>query len=231
MTKKHARQYFICSPNFKSHNFWNRESLHACCLHLQRKHHSTFLVCPQHLMLGTLWLQSPAHVKQWVLREAKFFCTRPSSWLYVRNRHKRELFFGTKKLTTLQIFKPLFKQLGFYKSHQSLLSRNSFLVLDSGITPKWVLPSSLLTGWRMLSARKGSRATGRPSRTYLSWTSSHPRKIIMFWRSSFLMIPTSTSTFTPMGTLRNTLCTLLQPSASSSRRGWTQGVGILRRLF
>ena len=36
----------------------------------------------------------------------------------------------------LQIFKPPSKQLGSYKFHQSLLSRNPCLVLDSGSMPK-----------------------------------------------------------------------------------------------
>jgi hypothetical protein len=43
------------------------------------------------------------------------------------------------------------------------------------------------------------------------------------------MIPTSTCPFTPVGTPRNSLCTLLHSSASSSRRVWAQSVGKLRK--
>ncbi len=45
------------------------------------------------------------------------------------------------------------------------------------------------------------------------------------------MIPVSTCPSTPVGTLRNTLHTSLQSSASSSRRGWMQSAGGLERLL
>ncbi len=76
-------------------------------------------------------------------------------------------FLGPRNLCILQIFKPPSKRLGSYKFHRSLLSRNSCLVPDSGSTPKWVPPSRLPTGWIMLSGRKGSWATERPSCTCL----------------------------------------------------------------
>ncbi len=119
-----------------------------------------FLVLQLCFMLRTLWIQNPAHVKQCNLQEAKFFCSRPSNWLYMRSRHKQVFFLGQRIFCILQIYKPSFKRLGSYEFCRILLSRNSCLVPNSGSMPKWVPPSRLPTGWIMLSARKGSWATG-----------------------------------------------------------------------
>jgi hypothetical protein len=47
-----------------------------------------------------------------------------------------KVFLGPRNFCILQIFKPPFEQLGSYEFRQSLLSRNSCLVPDSGSTPK-----------------------------------------------------------------------------------------------
>ncbi len=121
-----------------------------------------------------------------------------------------KLILEPRKFCILRIFKPPFKRMGSYKFCQSLFSRNSCWVPDSGIMPKWVLPSSLLTGWRMQSMRKGSCPTGLSFCTYLWLMLSRPRKNLNYSRSSFQMRHTSVSLFTPGGTTRNTLRTLLQ---------------------
>ncbi len=140
-------------------------------------------------------------------------------------------FLGPRNFRLLQIFKPPFKWLGSYKFLQSLLSRNSCLVLDSGNTPKWVPPSSLQMGWSTMSARKGSYPTSRPFHTYLRLTSSRPRKNLKFSRSSFRMDFTSVCPFTPVETMRNTLHTSLQSSKSLIKRGCPRSVGYFPRLL
>ncbi len=87
-------------------------------------------VCLGHFEFKTLLMSSSVFSKRPI-----FFCTRPSNWLYVRNRYKR-VFLGPRIFCILQIFKPPFERLGSYKFCQSLLSRNSCWVLDSGNTPK-----------------------------------------------------------------------------------------------
>ncbi len=73
MTKKHAPQYFICSLNFKSHNF-QTESHYKCVAPTYRGSATlSFLVLQLYSTLRTLWIQNPAHVKQCVLQEAKNF--------------------------------------------------------------------------------------------------------------------------------------------------------------
>ncbi len=131
------------------------------------------------------------------IERPKIFCTRPSNWLYVQNWHKQVFFLGPRKFRILQIFKPPFIWLGSYE-RQSLLSRNSCLVPDSGSMPKWVPPSSLLMGWNMPSTRKGSWAIGRPFHMYQRLTLSRPRKNLKFSRSSFQTSPTSVCPFMPM---------------------------------
>ncbi len=75
----------------------------------------------------------------------------------------------SQKFSILQsfFFKPSCKRCGFYEFCQSLLSINSCLVPDSGSMLKWVLPSRLLRGWRVLNASKGSWAIGHLSRMSL----------------------------------------------------------------
>ncbi len=163
-------------------------------------------------------------------KRQKFFCAGPSNWSYVRNQHK-QVFWGPRNFRILRIFKPPFKWLGSYKFRWSFLSRNSCLIPDSGSTPKWVPPSSLLTSWRMQSVRKGSCPTGHPFCTYLWLTSSRPRKNLNFSRSSFRTRHTSACPFTPMGTMRNTLHTSLQSSVSSMTRGCPRSAGCLPRLL
>ncbi len=138
---------------------------------------------------------------------------------------------GPGKFCILQIFKPPFEWLDSYEFCWSLLSRNSCWLPDSGSTPKWVHPSSPQTGWRMLSARKGSCPTGRPFCMYPWLTSSRPRKNLNFSRSSFQMHHTSVSLFTPGGTTRNTLRTSLRSFVSSSKRGCPRSALYLPRLL
>ncbi len=100
----------------------------------------------------------------------KYFYTRPSSWSYMRNRDKQEFFWDKEFLN------PAF----FFSSQHSSgwVSTSSAKVFVQEAhaqyrpTPKWVLPSSLLTGWKIPNARKGSWAIGHPSRMSLRWIST-----------------------------------------------------------
>jgi hypothetical protein len=135
MTKKHAPQYFICNFNFKSHNFKIESPFKRVAPTYRGSTSLSFLspcytLCLGHFEFKTLLTSSSAFSEK-----PKKFCTRPSNWSYVQNRHK-EVFLGPRNFCILQIFKPPFKPLGSYKFRQSHLTRNSCLVLDSGSTPK-----------------------------------------------------------------------------------------------
>ncbi len=96
MTKKHALQYFICGHNFKSHNFQTESPFkHAAstCRGSTTLSFSSpcYALCLGHFEFKTLLTLSSAFSER-----AKFFCTRPLNWSYVRNWHK-QVFFGTKK--------------------------------------------------------------------------------------------------------------------------------------
>ena len=146
MTKKHAPQYFICSLNFKSYNFQTESHFKHVAPTYRGSTTLSFLVLQLCLMLRTLWIQNPAHLKQCVLQEAQFFCTRPSSWLYVRNPHKRELFFWNQDNFALCKF------LSHYSSGWVSTSPAEVFFQETpakyrtlAVRQKWVLPSSLLT--------------------------------------------------------------------------------------
>ena len=157
MTKKHAPQYFICNPNFESHNFWTESLFKRVASTYRGSTTLCFLACLQCLTLRTLWIQNLAYIKQCILQKPRFFLYQTiQSVVRAELAQARVLFLEPRNHCILQFFKPPFKRLGSYESCQSLLSRNLFLVLDSGSLPKWVLPSSLPMGWRILSARKGS---------------------------------------------------------------------------
>ncbi len=160
MTKKNALQYFICSLNFKSHNFQTESPFkHVAPTYRWSTTLSfcspCYTLCLGHFEFKTLLTSSSAFSKR-----PKYFCTKPSNRSYVRNRHKPAFFLGPRFFCILQIFKLPFKQLGSYKFHQSLLSRNSCLVPDSGSMPKWVPPQ---VSWWVDGCRVWERAAEQPA--------------------------------------------------------------------
>ena len=92
MTNEDAPQYLICSLNFKSRNFQTESLLMRVASTYRGSTTLCFSVLQLCLMLRILLIQNPAHVEQWVLGEANFFCTRPSNQSYVQNRHKQVFF-------------------------------------------------------------------------------------------------------------------------------------------
>jgi hypothetical protein len=90
-----------------------------------------YALCLGHFEFKTLLTLSSAFSERPI-----FFCTRPSNRSYVQNRHKRVFFLRPRNFCILQNYKPPFEGLGSYEFRQSLLSRNSCLVPDSGSTPK-----------------------------------------------------------------------------------------------
>ncbi len=230
MTKKHAPQYFICRPNFKSHNFWTESLFKHVSFTYRGSTTLHFLVCLQCLMLRTLWIQDPAHVKQCVLQRPIFFCTGPSNWWYVRIQQKQEFFFWNQEIFAL------YKFLSHHSSGWVPMSPTKVFFQEThgqyqtlALRPKWVLPSRLPKGWRIPSARRAAKQPA--ARMLLRRISCHPRSNLKSWMSGIRMIPISTCPSSPVGTPRNTLRTLLQSSTSSTRRGWTQSAGSLERLL
>jgi hypothetical protein len=135
MTKKHAPQYFICNLNFKSHNFQTESPFkHVPPTYRESTNFSFFSPCyaPHlgHFEFKNLLTLSSAFSKR-----AKF--SVPDHPIgRACGIGTSELFLGPIFFCILRIFKPPFKRLGSYKFRQSLLSRNSCLVPDSGSTPK-----------------------------------------------------------------------------------------------
>ncbi len=159
----------------------------------------------------------------------KFFCTRPSNQLYLQNQHKQVLFwdqenFAFRLQATIQVAVFI-----------GVLPKTSFkkLLLGTGLWQHAKMRTSLksLDGLKNAECKKSCWATGRPYHTYLWLTSSPPRKKRIFSRSSFQTRHTLVCPFTHVGTMRNILHTLLQPSESSIKRGCPRSVGCLPRLL
>ncbi len=70
MTKKHAVQYFICSLNFKSHNFQTESHFKRVTPTYRGSTTLSFLVLQLCLTLRTLWIQT-------LLTLSSAFCERP----------------------------------------------------------------------------------------------------------------------------------------------------------
>jgi hypothetical protein len=155
------------------------------------------------------------------LQEAEFFCTRPSNQSYVRNRHK-QFFSGIKKIFHSANLQSTIQAAGFLQGPP----RSSFkkLLLGTGLWQCAKMSTSLKShdGLKDAKCEKG-QLSNRPPIPYvlvLRWTSKRPRKNLKFSRSSFRTSPTSVCPFTPMGTMRNILHTLLQSSKSLIRRSY-----------
>jgi hypothetical protein len=135
MTKKHALGYFICNLNFKSHDFQTESPFkHVAPTYRGSTTLSFFSPCYA-LCLGHFEFKTLLTLSSVFSKRSKIFFTRPSNWSYMRNLHK-QVFLGPRIFCILQFFKPPFERLGSYKFLQSLLSRNSCLVPDSGSTPR-----------------------------------------------------------------------------------------------
>jgi hypothetical protein len=135
MTKKHAPRYFICSLNFKSHKFQTESPFKRAASTYRGSTTLSFCSPCYALHLGHFEFKTLLMLSSAFSKRPKNFCTRPSNRLYVWNQLKR-VFLVPRNSCILRIFKPPFKHLGSYKFCQSLLSRNSSLVPDSGSTPK-----------------------------------------------------------------------------------------------
>ncbi len=88
MTTKHALQYFICNLNFKSHNF-QTESIFKHVAPNYRGNTTFIFFSPYYaLRLGHFEFKTLLMLSSAFSKRQKCFCTRPSNWSYVRNRHK-----------------------------------------------------------------------------------------------------------------------------------------------
>jgi hypothetical protein len=127
MTKKHALRCFICSLNFKSHNFQTESPFKRVAPTYRGGTTLSFFspcyaLCLGHFEFKTLLMLSSAFSKR-----PKLFCTRPSNWLYVRNQHK-QVFFGTKNFSHSANLQATIRAAGFLR----VLPRSSFKKLLLG---------------------------------------------------------------------------------------------------
>ncbi len=130
-----------------------------------------------------------------LLRLSSAFSTRPNLFLYrtIQSVVRAELaqaslFSATKKFLHSANLQATIQVAGFPQVPPKVSFKKLLLGTGLWYTSKWLLPSSLPTRWRMLSARKGSWATGHPSHTYLRRILSRPRKNLN-WCISFLENP------------------------------------------
>ncbi len=145
------------------------------------------------------------------LARGQTFFTRPSNWSNVRNRHKRVVF-GTKKILHSANLQAAISAAGFLR----VLPKSSFkkLLLGTGLWHHAKMSTSLKSpdGLKDAECNKG-QLSHRPPILYVPVVDIvTPKEEYRPSRSSFLLPPTSACPFTPMGTTRNTLHTLLQSS-------------------
>ncbi len=214
MTKTYAPWCFICSLNFMSHNFQTESHL-KCVTPTYRG--STTLS-----FLSSSYAQHLGHFEfKTLLMSSSAFSERPNFFLYqtiqlvIRVESAQASFFsGTKKFLHSVKLQATTQMAGFLW----VLPKSFFkkLLLGTGLWQHAKMSTSLKSPNRlkMPSARKGSWATGRPFRTYLWLTLSHPRKNLKFSRSSFWTSLTSVCPSTHVGTTRNKLHILFQSSVS-----------------
>ncbi len=88
----------LCSLNFKSHNFQTESYCKRDAPTYRGSTTLSFLVLQLCLTLKTLWIQNPAHVKQYVLRETYFFCTCPKPFTGVEEYCLGEVYKGRSRL-------------------------------------------------------------------------------------------------------------------------------------
>jgi hypothetical protein len=119
-------------------------------------------------MLRTLLIQNPVHIKQFALQKPKSFCTRPSYWLYMRNQHKRELFFGNKNvLHSANFFQATIQAAGFLR----VLPKSSFkkLVLSTGLWQYTKMSTTLKATGRLKSSEfKKGQLSNQPPIPYIA---------------------------------------------------------------
>ncbi len=99
-------------------------------------------------------------------REAKFFCTRPSNWLYVQNRHKQVFFSGTKKFLHSSNLQDTIQAAGFLR----VPPKSSFkkLLLGTGLWQHAKMSTTLKTpdGLNNAECKKG-QLSNRPPIPYV----------------------------------------------------------------
>jgi hypothetical protein len=137
MTKKHAPQYFICSLNLKSHDFQTESPFKRGAPTYRGSTTLSFFcpcyaLCLGHFEIKTLLTSSSAFSKS--SKRPKFFCARISNRSYMQNRHKQV--FWDQEIFAFCESSSHHSSGWVHTSRQSLLSRNSCLVPDSGSKPK-----------------------------------------------------------------------------------------------
>ncbi len=167
MTKKHALWYFICSLNFKSHNF-QTESLSTRVASTYRGSTTLgFFVLQLCLTFITLWIQNPAHVKQCIEWEAKVFLYLTIQWVVRVESAQASFFPGTKKLLHSANLQATIQAAGFLQ----VLLKSFFkkLLLGTGLWQHDKISTTLKTpdGLNNAECKKSCWTTGRPSRTCL----------------------------------------------------------------
>ncbi len=108
-----------------------------------------YALCLGHFEFKTLLTLSSAFSKR-----PKFFCTRPSNWLYVRNQHK-QVFFGTKKILHSVNLQAIIWMAGFLQ----VLPKSPFkkLLLGTGLWQHAKMSTSLKSpdGLKDAECKKG----------------------------------------------------------------------------